>query len=190
MSQWHSRLTLLNSLRIIHKEDDDEQWINIQDFVKLLQKHTHKDDKIKIRRDAIQREIEKHHHGIAMIDSACHLSVRSALRYIFHHCDQLVFCKRTLSQMMSVLLVNQDNFNFSSHKEVYSAIAQTKFHSPNMEKHLYDAIDLSEDDIPTLMKDYKDEFTKNFAPHGWKRICLKSISQKNMITLLYIHTLT
>ena len=169
MSQWHSRLTLLSSLHIVHKEDDDNQWIDLDAFIGLLQRNVHNDDKVKApRKDMVQREVDKHSHGTSVIDSIKYISVSSAMRYICNHADQLIFCKRTMSQMLAVLLANPNSYNFLSHKEVYSAIGKNGFYGSKLEQYLFAHVHLNEQEIPSLVSQYKEDF----SPLEWRRICL------------------
>ena len=160
---------MLSNLHLIYKEEDEEPWVKVHEFVKLLQKNSHEDDKLKsIRKDAIVREVEKHRKGVSVIDSEQYIPVASVIKYICHHSDQLVFCKRNLSQITSILLTNPGTFNFSSIKEVYDTVAKTQFHSSVIENHLYSTVALSNDDAPTVITEYEN----NFSQLQWQRILL------------------
>ena len=127
-------------------------------LLSYCKKNINENDKVKPpRKDLILRELEKHNNGTCSIDSAKCVSVSSVVRYICSHSDQLIFCKRVLSQIIAVS-TNQKNVNFSSNKEIYSAIAKTNFHSPNLEHYLLVRVNIK--DSATFMTQYKEDFTQ------------------------------
>lgn len=167
MSKWNTRLTLLHSLKIVDTEERGK-WVNIDDFYTLLQSNSHPEDKSKtVRKDGIIKEAQHHEHGLHVIDNVRHISVNSLLRYIFHQCDKKVFCRRITEQIAAVALPNQEEYTYSSHNEVYKAVAQTNFNEELIDKRLFSSIPLPQG-VPTLMGQYKKEFTAD----EWKKICI------------------
>ena len=169
MSKWHSRLSMFKGLHIIDHGEFQQQWINFDKFVKLLQNNSQMEDKVKVRKDVIVKEVDKYQQGFVTIDNEKYISVQAILRYSFHHCDQLTSCNRIISQILSILVVQTADFNFLSQKEVYSAIAETHFHKTLLEQFVNDRIAIPHNSyIPTLVSEYQSDF----SDIEWKRICM------------------
>jgi hypothetical protein len=168
MSKWHSRLSLLKDLHIIDHGENQQQWINFDTFFNLLQTNVQKEDKVKVRKDVIVKEVDKYQQGFTTIDNERYISVQAILRYCFHHCDQLISCKRIISQVLSVLTIQTGDSNLLSQKEIYSAIAERKFHKTLLEQYVNEIGIPQNSNIPTLVSEYKSDYSEV----EWKRICL------------------
>ena len=79
MSKWHSRLSMFKDLHIIDHGEFQQQWINFDKFVKLLQNNAQKEDKVKVRKDVIVKEVDKYQQGFVTIDNEKYISVHSPL---------------------------------------------------------------------------------------------------------------
>ena len=87
---------------------------------------------------------------------------------IYYNCDKSNICKRVLDEILCILLNKQGDCSASSHKEVYTAIANWHFLNDYMDRSVYTVFDLPDDAIHGLRHQYKEDFSLD----EWRRICM------------------
>jgi hypothetical protein len=147
------RVPLLNKLRIIFDESDNH-WVKLQDFF-----NSNPASDQAIRKDSILKEISKHKYGVKVIDDIQHINILSVLHYTFHHSEQLAFCKRTVSQVTTLLFENNVDLTCSSLREVCQAVANTDIWNKNTERYFFHEVNLNETNLSDIITTYKADFT-------------------------------
>ena len=157
-------VSLLRPLSLEVDENGEGCWVKLESFVKILKSnHEPGDTIVAIRSDNVKKEINGHKHGTKSIWGSDYVSYNSILRYIFHHNDQLIFCKRVCEQITQALLGSNDTA--SSIFEIYKTVALKPFHNKHIET-LFQSNSLIDTLIPTLFRDYELHFTKE----EWRRV--------------------
>ena len=157
-------VSLLRPLLLEVDENGDGCWIKFDSFINLLKtKHDQGDSIVAIKTNNVKKEINGHKNGLKLIWGTEYISYSSILKYMFHHNDQLIFCKRVCDQVIQILLGTND---FASNIfEIYHTVAHKQIHTKHIEA-LLESVNIIETDIPTLYKDYKLHFTQE----EWRRV--------------------
>lgn len=159
-------MILLKSLKVEVDENGEGSWIKLEYFIKFLKENHHPADSIAgIKSNNVRKEINGHRHGLKEISGSDYVSFNSVLKYIFHHCNQINICKRICYQLVQCVLGNTESI--SNVLEACKAVAKTQLRSKHIETIFHQADKKTyEDDIPSLFKDYR----VNFTGEEWEQI--------------------
>ena len=132
------------SLLLKKEETVEGQWIELDRFITFLRSHHIEEDKIKkIKRSNILTEFKGHSNGLKEINCILHVSLTSALRYMFHHYDQQTVCKDFVHKIQEKVFNGQ--FSVPSNiQEIYRRIINLSFRNPIVEKHIFKNTDFNE----------------------------------------------
>lgn len=158
-------VSLLRHLQLEVDEHGEGYWVKFDSFIELLKsKHDQRDSIVAIKTSNVHKELNGHRNGLKVISGEEYVSYHSVVKYMFHHCDQLIFCKRVCDQIILCSLGNSDTV--SNIFEIYKAVSHKQLHNKHIETLLEKDISDLENDIPTLYKHYKINFKKD----EWTRI--------------------
>lgn len=155
--------------------DKENKWINIEDFCKFLRTEHHEEDRIKIKKENIRREVASYRNNYIKTDgNAIFLNTVAVVKYICHHSDDFRICSKITRSIHSSIFGGQQKTNSRTLFDLYKQIATSQFtHDIN------DLIDYAaiESDVPNLELLYKKHFTEK----EWSNICLFELHFANDI---------
>ncbi|CAG2231048.1 unnamed protein product [Mytilus edulis] len=159
----------LSSLPIHHDENDIEnKWVLLEDFLLFLRNQHRPTDKIKdIKKSNVQKEFKGHFNGLKEVDGHFRISVRSVLRYCFHHTEQLYICQKVVHQIEKKCFGKNTSSELTI-KDIYVRVVKTFYRSEDIENHSLQTLEIDDSQIDTLFNNYKDDFNH----FEWKKICL------------------
>lgn len=151
-------------------EDDGTKWLYVGDFITFPKKHLKPTDKIKeISKDNLVKFLDNSTNSMKVINGKQAVKFVFALKYIFHHMDNMEACHKLVKEIECCLFKTASTTDKETILSLYQEIGKR-----NLSSIITSSIDITnelskikENEIETLACEYKPRFQKE----AWLEIC-------------------